>query len=120
MNILIKFVIIIFLASCISQENRWVSPKFNASDFKSVTLYNDHVNTEVDIFSCSKSKFDGVITLNNNSTHHFCIAKKNEKKFAKITTSESHVEICLWKESGFCDDEGMCQSIFSASDCRKF
>lgn len=120
MKILLTIISSTLLMSCVFQKDRWVSPKFDASQIKKITLNKQSSLEEFDIFACLKSNADGMIILDNNSIRYFCIAKNNENKFGTIKKSTSNLEICLWAESGFCDDEGMCQSIFSSNDCRKF
>lgn len=120
MKILLTIISSTLLVSCASKMNNWVSPNFDTSQIKTISLHNQSSPEEFDIFACSKPKADGTIILDDNSVRYFCIAKNNQKKFGTIEKSMSNLEICLWAESGFCDDEGMCQGIFSASECRKF
>jgi hypothetical protein len=47
-------IFIILLAGCAYQKNRWVSPKFDTSQIKMITLHNQSSPEEFDIFAFSR------------------------------------------------------------------
>lgn len=106
------------LISCTSRSERWVVAPYSTADIKNVIVTANVGEETAKLFLCSKSRSVGEIQL-NNSTRYFCVSKGMEQKFATLKKSESGIELCLWKESGFCTD-GVCESASYPSDCKIF
>jgi hypothetical protein len=93
---------------------------YSSSDVESVVLSLDLKAGEYDVFECD-AKPAGVIKLKSSSQKiQFCVGQGIENRSGLLVIESSKKQSCFVRETGFCDESGVCESISLLDDCFDF
>ena len=92
----------------------------NSIVVKSVKLHTDLPSGSYDVYECSLGESDGllrVIIEGEIREIGYCAAQSRTDNNGRLHISEDSKRLCLWRETGSCTEDGLCESWFFADNC---
>ncbi len=98
-----------------------VSPshlRYNSADVVRASLDRQLESGSFDVYECLLAGSDGRLDLKGSAgTIGFCVDETDTMGIARIHMSAGRSEVCFWRDTGTCSDDGVCESWTIADDC---
>ncbi len=88
----------------------------NSDTVKTATLNHAIDDGSFDVYLCPALNADGYLEYRNRKIA-FCLEESGEHSIARIHTAADRRQICFWRDTGTCDENGVCESWAIADDC---
>ena len=103
------------LAACAAPPDHL---RYNSATVRSAGLDRHLESGSFDVYECLLTGSDGHLDLEGSAgTIGFCIDESNTTGIARIHTNASRSELCFWRDTGTCSEDGVCESWTIADDC---
>lgn len=113
-----KLLLLLFLSGC-TTNTQW---EFQSKDIEAINFRKVMKAGQYSLYKCSSFKADGHLVVKGeyqSGNIYFCLRQQMEKRNGSLLIDKQENNICVWRETGVCNEDGLCESYSLLDDCAK-